>query len=60
MVINKDIVIGKGAILLATSGVDKSLEGGKTYFGIPAEEARKKWREIALMRRLPELFEKLK
>jgi len=60
VVINKDIVIGKGAILLATSGVDKSLEGGKTYFGIPAEEARKKWREIALMRRLPELFEKLK
>jgi UDP-3-O-[3-hydroxymyristoyl] glucosamine N-acyltransferase len=60
VVINKDIVIGKGTILLATSGVDKSLEGGKTYFGIPAEEARKKWREIALMRRLPELFEKLK
>jgi len=55
--ISKDIVIGKGAVILATSGVDKSLEGGKTYFGIPADEARKKWKEIALIRKLPE-FEK--
>lgn len=58
--VNKDIVIGKGAILLAYSAVNKSLEGGKTYFGVPAQEARKKWREVALMTRLPELFEKLK
>ncbi len=35
--INKDIVIGKGAVILATSAVDKSLEGGKTYFGAPAK-----------------------
>lgn len=58
-VINKDIVIGKGAIILATSGTDKSLEGGKTYFGIPADEARKKWREIALIRQLPSIIERL-
>jgi len=54
--INKDLVIGKGAIILATSGIDKSLPGGKTYFGIPADEARKKWRELAMLRRLPELL----
>ena len=59
-VVNKDLVIGKGAVLLATSGADKSLEGGKVYFGSPAEEARKKWKEIAYIRRLPELFEKMK
>ena len=58
--INKDIVIGKGAIILATSGVDKSLEGGKTYFGVPADEARKKWKELALARKLPEFDEKLR
>lgn len=57
--INKDLVIGKGAIILALSGVDKSLKGGKTYWGIPADEARKKWKEIALIRRLPEMEEKL-
>jgi UDP-3-O-[3-hydroxymyristoyl] glucosamine N-acyltransferase len=60
VVVQKDIVIGKGAVVLATSGVDKSLEGGKTYFGAPAEEARKKWKEMAYVRQLPELFAKLK
>jgi len=57
--INKDIVVGKGAVILATSAVDKSLEGGITYFGAPAEEARKKWREMVYLKRLPELFKKL-
>lgn len=58
--VNKDLVIGKSAVILATSAVDKSLEGGITYFGAPAEEARKKWREMVFLKRLPELFEKLK
>lgn len=60
VVINKDLVIGKGAIILATSGVDKSLAGGKTYFGIPVEEARKKWRELAALRMLPSMLEQLR
>ncbi len=51
--INKDLVIGKGAVILATSAVDKSLEGGKTYFGVPADDARKKWKELAALRQLP-------
>ncbi|MBM3404023.1 MAG: UDP-3-O-(3-hydroxymyristoyl)glucosamine N-acyltransferase [Bacteroidetes bacterium] len=59
VVVNKDIVIGKGAVILATSGVDKSLKGGKTYFGSPVDDVRKKWREQALLRRLPELFSRL-
>lgn len=50
--INKDIVIGKGAVILATSNIGKSLEGGKTYFGSPAIEAREKWKEMAALRRL--------
>jgi len=54
--INKDIVIGKGAVLLATSAVNKNLEGGKTYFGIPAEEARKKMREFAALKQLPSVL----
>lgn len=59
VVVNKDLVIGKGAVVLATSGIDKSLPGGKTYFGAPAEEARKKWRELVFIKKLPEVFEKL-
>jgi len=50
--INKDLVIGKGAVILATSNVGKSLEGGKTYFGSPAIEAKEKWRELAILRRI--------
>ncbi len=57
--VNKDLVIGKGAVMLGTSAIDKSVPGGITYFGSPAEEARKKWREMVLVKRLPEVFEKL-
>lgn len=52
VVVNKDLVIGKGAVVLATSAVDKTLEGNKTYFGMPAIEARKKWKELATLRQL--------
>jgi len=54
--VNKDLVIGAKAVVFAMSGVDKSLEGGKKYWGVPAEEARKKWKELAYMRRLSEFF----
>ncbi|MEI8006590.1 MAG: UDP-3-O-(3-hydroxymyristoyl)glucosamine N-acyltransferase [Bacteroidota bacterium] len=59
VLINKDLVIGKKAILLANTGTERSLEGGKTYYGIPAQEARKAWREIAAIKQLPNLIRKL-
>lgn len=58
--VDKDIVIEKGAVILATSGVDKNLKGNKTYFGVPAEEVRKKWREMAALRQLPDILKKNK
>lgn len=51
--------IGSKAVLLGQSGVTKDLEGGKTYFGSPAEDARKKYRELASIRVLPEIIERL-
>lgn len=39
--------IGKKAVILAQTGVAKSLEGGKTYFGSPAEEARTLYKKLA-------------
>lgn len=60
VLVNKDIVIGAKAVLLASSGTDKSLEGGKVYFGIPAIEARKKWRELIALSQLPDLINKIK
>ncbi|MDZ7741372.1 MAG: UDP-3-O-(3-hydroxymyristoyl)glucosamine N-acyltransferase [Bacteroidota bacterium] len=58
--VNKDLVIGKGAILLATSAVGKSLEGGKTYFGAPAEDVRTKWKQLAALKKLPDFMDKNK
>jgi UDP-3-O-[3-hydroxymyristoyl] glucosamine N-acyltransferase len=56
----KDLTIGKGAIVLGQSGITKSIKGGKVYFGTPVKEAREKMKELALINRLPELFEKIK
>lgn len=55
-----DLTIGKGAVVLGQSGLTKDLEGGRTYFGSPAEEVRHKYRELALIRKLPQLVELLK
>ncbi|MCX6245812.1 MAG: DapH/DapD/GlmU-related protein [Bacteroidetes bacterium] len=60
VLVNKDLVIGKGAVVLAGAGTEKSLEGGKVYWGIPAIEARKKWREVAALKMLPDLIHKIK
>ncbi len=46
------ITIGKGAIIQAQSGISKSLEGGKTYFGYPAEEYRSKLKELVTLKRI--------
>ena len=56
--VNKDLVIGKGAIVYAQSGVPSSLEGGKVYFGSPVQEAKETMKQIALLKRLKELFSK--
>ena len=57
--VQKDLTIGKGAVVLGQSGIAKSVEGGKTYFGSPVREAVDKMKELALIKRLPEVFEKL-
>ena len=54
--VNKDLVVGEGAVVLATSAVDKSIEPGKAVFGTPAQEVKKQWREQAALRQLPDFF----
>lgn len=58
--VTSGITIGKKAVILAQTGIAKSLEGGKTYFGSPAEESREKLKQMAYVRRIPELLEKFK
>jgi UDP-3-O-[3-hydroxymyristoyl] glucosamine N-acyltransferase len=55
-----DITIGEGAIILAQSGVSKDLEGNKTYFGSPCGEVKEKFRELASLRKLPNIIDKMK
>lgn len=54
--VGANISIGDKAVVLAQSGVAKSLEGSKTYFGYPADDARKRHRELASLRLLPEII----
>jgi UDP-3-O-[3-hydroxymyristoyl] glucosamine N-acyltransferase len=55
--VNKGIYVAKNTTLLAVSALDKSVsEEGSVLFGLPAEDARKKWKEMAYIRNLPKLF----
>lgn len=54
------ITIGTKAVILAQTGVAKSLPGGKVYFGSPAEESREKLKDMAYVKRIPEILQKLK
>jgi len=58
--ITSGITIGAKAVISAKAGVSKSLDGGKSYFGIPADDFRSKYKEIASIRKIPEILEKLK
>ena len=58
--VTSGVTVGKKAVLSAKSGVSKSLEGGKHYFGVPAEDFRSKYKEIASIKKIPEILKKLK
>jgi UDP-3-O-[3-hydroxymyristoyl] glucosamine N-acyltransferase len=54
------ITIGSKAVIMGQTGVTKSVEGGKTYFGTPIEESRAKLKEMASIKQIPQIIEKLK
>lgn len=56
--VNKDLTIGKGAVVYAQSGVPASLEGSKVYFGSPVDDAITKMKELAISKKLPEMWKK--
>jgi|TARA_R110000823_G_scaffold233253_1_gene359683 UDP-3-O-[3-hydroxymyristoyl] glucosamine N-acyltransferase len=57
--ITSGITIGEKAVISAQSGVSKSLPGHKAYFGTPADEFRKKYKELASIKLIPDIIEKL-
>lgn len=54
------IEIGDGAMVGAQSGVSHSLEGGQRYFGYPAKPVGESMRIEAVVRKLPDLFKRVK
>ena len=54
------ITIGTKAVVLGQTGVTKSIEGGKSYFGTPVEESREKLKQLANIKKIPEILIKLK
>lgn len=57
--ITSGISIGERAIISGQSGVSKSLAGHNSYFGTPADDFRTKYKELASIRLIPSIIEKL-
>lgn len=53
------ITIGAKAVVLGQTGVTKSIEGGKSYFGTPVEESREKLKQLANVKQIPDIINKL-
>ena len=47
-------------ITIGKTGVTKSIEGGKSYFGTPIEESRVKLKDLAYVKKIPEILKQLK
>ena len=58
--LSKNISVGDRAVLMGSSASAKSLEAGKTYLGTPADEIHRASRQFAIVRMLPDLWDKLK
>lgn len=54
------ITIGTKAVVHAQAGISKSLDGGKTYWGRPAQEAKSELKDKVYIKRIPEIIEQLK
>lgn len=58
--VSKTLKIGKNAVIMAQSGVPGNVEGGKVYWGTPISDSMEKRRELIWIRRIPEIWEKVK
>jgi UDP-3-O-[3-hydroxymyristoyl] glucosamine N-acyltransferase len=54
-----DVRIGKGAVVLGQSGLISDVEAGRTVFGSPADDVKTRYREIASLKKLPEIIRQM-
>ncbi|MGB3800766.1 MAG: LpxD N-terminal domain-containing protein [Lewinella sp.] len=50
--IAQNVNMGERTVIMAQSGVGRDLEGGKSWFGSPVQEARKAFRDLVQLRKL--------
>jgi UDP-3-O-[3-hydroxymyristoyl] glucosamine N-acyltransferase len=55
-----DLVINDDVVVYAQSGVGNDLESGKAYFGSPCRDAREVYKEMILVKQLPQLINRIK
>ena len=53
------ITIGTKAVIMGQTGVTKSVVGGKSYFGTPIQEFREALKQLANIKKIPEILSKL-
>ncbi len=58
--VNKTISIGDNAVIMGQSGVASNIEGNKTYWGTPVQDFRDKRKELVFLKRLPEIWERIR
>ena len=58
--VKSGIVIAKGTEIFAQSGLGHSTEKNKKYFGSPAVEARDRFKEMAYIKKIPDIIKKIK
>ena len=58
--VKSGITISKGTVVYAQSGLGQTTKPNRTYFGSPAIEAREKFKEMAYLKKIPELLKLLK
>ena len=56
---NSGITIGTKAVIMGQTGVTKSVAGGKSYFGTPIEESREKLKQLAYIKKIPEIIKNM-
>ncbi|WP_366183512.1 UDP-3-O-(3-hydroxymyristoyl)glucosamine N-acyltransferase [Flavobacterium ovatum] len=54
------ITIGAKAVIMGQTGVTKSVVGGKSYFGTPIQESREQLKQLANLKKIPEILTKLR
>ena len=56
--ISSGLTLNEGSVVYAQSGVGRDLDENTSYFGSPADIAKVKMKELAALKRLPDLLNK--